>query len=62
MFADLQEPHTISKAQCDPHWRKAMQEEYQALLQNHTLMKEKMEVEGFPAKMTVEDFPAKKLF
>ncbi|PKI78139.1 hypothetical protein CRG98_001467 [Punica granatum] len=34
--ADLQEPRTFSKAQQDPRWRVAMEEEFQALITNHT--------------------------
>lgn len=34
--ADLWEPSSFSKAKQDPSWLDAMQEEYQALLENHT--------------------------
>ncbi|PKI46126.1 hypothetical protein CRG98_033459 [Punica granatum] len=30
------EPRTFSKAQKDPHWRAAMEEEFQVLINNHT--------------------------
>ena len=33
---DLQEPQSFSKAHKNPIWKVAMQEEYQARLQNHT--------------------------
>jgi hypothetical protein len=36
MLSSIGEPYTLTEALGDPNWRKAMEEEYNALIQNKT--------------------------
>jgi histone deacetylase 1/2 len=36
MLSSIGEPHTLTEALSDPNWRQAMEEEYNALIQNKT--------------------------